>query len=97
MLGLARWIMRGTPQAVAVAALTALVPWLFWFSAAVAGLVTLRRGLTSAAPVLIAAAIPAGWWWMEGDSVPLASILLVALMATVLRARLPQRRGQICS
>ncbi|WP_106418554.1 hypothetical protein [Salinicola tamaricis] len=88
MLGLARWIMRGTPQAVGVAALTALVPWLFWFSAAVAGLVTLRRGLTSAAPVLIAAAIPAGWWWMEGDSVPLASILLVALMATVLRARM---------
>jgi len=88
MLVLARWIMRGTPQAVMAAALTALVPWLFWFSAAVAGLVTLRRGMTTAAPVLIAAAIPAGWWWMQGDSVPLASILLVTLMATVLRSRM---------
>ncbi|WP_251977845.1 hypothetical protein [Salinicola avicenniae] len=88
MLALARWIMRGTPQAVAAAALTALVPWLFWFSAAVAGLVTLRRGLTTATPVLLAAALPAGWWWMQGDAVPLASILLVTLMATVLRARM---------
>ncbi|WP_110643285.1 hypothetical protein [Salinicola sp. CPA57] len=88
MLVLARWIMRGMPQAVAAAALTALVPWLFWFSAAVAGLVTLRRGMTTAAPVLIAAAIPAGWWWMQGDAVPLASILLVTLMATVLRSRM---------
>lgn len=88
MLVLARWIMRGTPQAVAAAALTALVPWLFWFSAAVAGLVTLRRGMTTAAPVLIAAALPAGWWWVQGDAVPLASILLVTLMATVLRSRM---------
>lgn len=88
MLVLARWIMRGTPQAVAAAALTALVPWLFWFSAAVAGLVTLRRGMTTAAPVLIAAALPAGWWWVQGDAVPLASILLVTLMATILRSRM---------
>jgi hypothetical protein len=88
MLVLARWIMRGTPQAVAAAALTALVPWLFWFSAAVVGLVTLRRGMTTAAPVLIAAALPAGWWWVQGDAVPLASILLVTLMATVLRSRM---------
>ncbi|WP_110685508.1 hypothetical protein [Salinicola aestuarinus] len=88
MLALARWIMRGTPQAIVAAALTALVPWLFWFSAAVAGLVTLRRGFTTAAPVLIASALPAGWWWMQGDAVPLASVLLVTLMATVLRSRM---------
>ncbi|GHB16706.1 hypothetical protein [Salinicola rhizosphaerae] len=88
MLALARWIMRGTPQALAAAALTSLVPWLFWFGAAITGLVTLRRGLSTAAPVVIAAAIPAGWWWMQGDAVPLASILLVTLMATVLRSRM---------
>ena len=38
--------------------------------------------------MLIAAALPAGWWWVQGDAVPLASVLLVTLMATILRARL---------
>ncbi|MHB0776343.1 hypothetical protein [Halomonas sp. WWR20] len=88
MLALARWMMRGTPYAVGAAAITALIPWLFWFSAATVALVTLRRGLGPGIPVLIAAALPAGWWWMQGDAVPLASVLLVTLMATVLRARL---------
>lgn len=88
MLPLARWVMRGTPQAAGAAALAAIVPWLFWFSAAVAALVTLRLGLSSALLVIIAAAVPAGWWWSQGDVIPLASLLLVTLMATVLRARM---------
>ncbi len=88
MLPLARWVMRGTPHAAGAAALAALVPWLFWFSAAVAALVTLRRGLAPALPVIAAAALPTGWWWMQGDAIPLASLLLVTLMAVVLRARM---------
>lgn len=88
MLPLARWVMRGTPQAAGAAAIAAIVPWLFWFSAAVAALVTLRRGLGPAMPVIIAAALPTGWWWSQGDTIPLASLLLVTLMATVLRARM---------
>ncbi|MEQ7869682.1 hypothetical protein V6R97_03450 [Chromohalobacter salexigens] len=88
MLALARWVMRGTPQAAVTALTAALIPWLFWLSAAVAALVTLRRGLGPGLPVLIAAALPAGWWWVQGDAVPLASVLLVTLMATILRARL---------
>lgn len=87
MLPLARWMMRGTPHAAGAAAIAAVVPWLFWFSAAVAALATMRQGLASALPVIIAAAVPAGWWWMQGDAIPLASLLLVTLMATVLRAR----------
>lgn len=88
MLPLARWVMRGTPQAAGAAALAAIIPWLFWFSAAVAALVTLRRGLVPAMPVIIAAALPTGWWWIQGDTIPLASLLLVTLMATVLRSRM---------
>lgn len=87
MLPLARWMMRGTPHAAGAAAIAAVVPWLFWFSAAVAALATMRQGLASALPVIIAAAVPAGWWWMQGDAIPLASLLLVTLMSTVLRAR----------
>jgi hypothetical protein len=88
MLPIARWLMRGTPYAAGGAALAALVPWLFWFSAAIAALVTLRRGLSPALPVIVAAAVPAGWWWTQGDAIPLASILLVTLMAVVLRTRM---------
>lgn len=87
MLALARWAMRGPLQCIAIALLTGIVPWFFWFSAAISALVTLRRGLAPAAPVVIAAAVPAGWWWVQGDPVPLATVLLVTLMATLLRAR----------
>ncbi|MFC3390095.1 hypothetical protein [Aidingimonas halophila] len=88
MQSIARWLMRGTPQAAGAAALTGVIPWLFWFSAAVAALVTLRRGLGPATPTILAAAVPAGWWWTQGDVIPLASVLMVTLMAVVLRARL---------
>ncbi|HIX60719.1 MAG TPA: hypothetical protein H9854_00535 [Candidatus Halomonas stercoripullorum] len=88
MLPIARWLMRGTPYAAGGAALAAVVPWLFWFSGAIVALVTLRRGLSPALPVLVAAVVPAGWWWIQGDAIPLASVLLVTLMAVVLRARM---------
>ncbi len=65
-----------------------LIPWLFWLGAAIAALVTLRRGLSPALPVIVAAAVPSGWWWMQGDVIPLSSVLLVTLMAVVLRSRL---------
>ena len=88
MLALARWFMKGTPYAAAVAALATLVPWLYWLGAAIAGLVTLRKGFAPALPVILATAIPAGWWWVQGDVVPLVSVLLVTLMAVVLRERM---------
>ncbi|WP_346795390.1 hypothetical protein R5M92_08065 [Halomonas sp. Bachu 37] len=88
MLALARWLMRGTPYAAGGAALASLIPWLFWLGGAIAALVTLRQGLVPALPVIIAAALPAGWWWAQGDVIPLASILLVSLMAVVLRERM---------
>ncbi len=88
MLAIARWMMRGTPYAIGGAALSTLIPWLFWLGAAIAALVTLRRGLAPALPVIVAAAVPAGWWWTQGDVIPLSSVLLVSLMAVVLRSRM---------
>jgi len=88
MLALARWLMKGTPYAAGGAALATLVPWLFWLGVAIAGLVTLRKGFAPALPVIIAAAVPSGWWWIQGDVIPLASLLLVTLMAVVLRERM---------
>ncbi|EPC02958.1 hypothetical protein L861_21820 [Litchfieldella anticariensis FP35 = DSM 16096] len=88
MLPIARWLMRGTPYATGAAVLAAVVPWLFWLSAAIAALVTLRRGLAPAIPVILGAALPSGWWWVQGDAIPLATVLLVTLMAVVLRSRM---------
>jgi hypothetical protein len=88
MLPIARWTMRGTPYAIGAVVIATLVPWLFWLGAAITALVTLRRGLAPALPVIVAAALPAGWWWTRGDAIPLASILLVTLMAVVLRSRM---------
>lgn len=88
MLALARWLMRGLPYAAGGAAFATLVPWLFWLGAAIAALVTLRKGFAPALPVIIAAALPAGFWWSQGDVIPLASVLLVTLMAVILRERM---------
>lgn len=84
---IARWAIRGTPQAAMIAAAAALVPLLFWLSSAVAALIVLRRGMAPALPVIIAAALPSGWWWVRGDVIPLMTLLVVLLMAVVLRAR----------
>ncbi|SFU83818.1 hypothetical protein [Halomonas korlensis] len=88
MLSIARWTMRGTPYAIGAVVVSTLIPWLFWLGAAITALVTLRRGMSPALPVIVAAALPAGWWWTRGDAIPLASILLVTLMAVVLRSRM---------
>ncbi|RQW73004.1 hypothetical protein EBB56_03360 [Halomonas sp. YLB-10] len=88
MLPVARWSMKGMPQAALVALVASAVPWLFWFGAAIAALVTLRKGMAPAMPVIVAAAVPAGWWWTQGDPIPLATTLLALLMAIVLRSRM---------
>jgi hypothetical protein len=88
MLAIARWAMRGTPQAALAAAAASAIPLLFWLGGAVAGLVVLRRGMAPAVPVIVAAAVPSGWWWLQGDVIPLTSLLVVLLMAVVLRARM---------
>ncbi|GAA3894742.1 hypothetical protein GCM10022228_02330 [Halomonas cibimaris] len=88
MLAFARWLMQRPSYAVGATLLASLIPWLFWLGAAIAALVTLRKGAAAALPVILAAAIPAGWWWTQGDVVPLASVLLATLMGVVLRERM---------
>ncbi|MCM5703935.1 hypothetical protein [Larsenimonas salina] len=87
MIALARWALRSPVNATLLAFVSSLIPWLFWLGTAIAALVTLRRGLALALPVLIGAALPLGWWWTQGDAVPLATLLLTTLLAVILRAR----------
>lgn len=90
MLPIARWSMKGTPQAAAIVLLTSVAPFLmvFWFGSAIVALVALRRGLNNALPVAAASLVPAGWWWTQGEPVPAVTTLLALLMAVVLRSRM---------
>lgn len=82
---LADFIMRGRTQAILVVAGGALVPMLFWLSAAAGSLVLLRRGLSDALSILVWALLPAiGWWWF-GEPRTLLVVVGTLALAMVLR------------
>jgi len=86
MRALADFIMRGRTQAILVVAGGALLPMLFWLSAAASSLVLLRRGLNDALGILVWALLPAlGWWWF-GEPRTLLVIVGALALAQVLRA-----------
>ena len=68
MRALAKYLMRGPKQAVIVAVIAAALPLMFWLSAAVLTLVTLRKGVGEGINVLVWALLPAIAWWIKlGD------------------------------
>lgn len=85
MRALAELVMKGRKQAAFVAVIAALLPLLYWVSAAVVALVTLRRGPGEGAGVLVWAFLPAGAWAFSGDPTPLAVIIGTFLLAITLR------------
>ena len=85
MRALADFIMRGRTQAILVVAGGALLPMLFWLSAAAGSLVLLRRGLSDALSILVWALLPAiGWWWF-GEPRTLLVVVGALALALVLR------------
>lgn len=87
LLGFAKWVMQKRFHAVAVAFVATLIPWLFWLGAAAVALCTMRKGITAAAPVVVAALVAAAFWMFKGDALPLCGVLITLSMALVLRAR----------
>ncbi|PIE24887.1 MAG: hypothetical protein CSA60_02730 [Neptuniibacter caesariensis] len=85
MRALAELVMRGRKQAAIVAIIAALLPMLYWASAAVVALITLRKGGSDGAGVLVWALLPAGAWAFSGDPTPLAVITGAFLLAIALR------------
>lgn len=86
MQGLARFIMRGRPQALLVAVLGSASLLFSWVSAAAIALVTLRRGAAEGAFVLLWALLPAAVIaWSLGDGSYLALLGGTAALAMVLR------------
>jgi hypothetical protein len=83
---LAKISMRGPTQAIILACISMLIPMMFWFSAAVVALVTLRKGFHQGAVVFFWTVLPA-MVWLLGVQDPGALIVLVMsfLMANILR------------
>jgi hypothetical protein len=85
MRGLAQYAMRGNKQATMVAVLFAIIPVLFWISAATVALVILRKGYRAGASVFMWSLLPVIAWWGNGDPTPALTLIGVAGLASVLR------------
>ena len=85
MRKLAQYAMRGNKQATMVAVLFAIIPVLFWISAALVALVILRKGYRDGAQVFMWSLLPAIAWWGNGDPTPALTLIGAAGLASVLR------------
>lgn len=86
MRALAEFVMRGRVQAISVAIAGVVLPFFVWASAAVIGLVTLRRSGQDAIVVLgwgVMAALAMMLW--QGDPGPVVALIGTAIAAWVLR------------
>lgn len=83
---LAKLSMRGPTQAIILACISMLIPMMFWFSAAVVALVTLRKGFNQGAVVFFWTILPAMvWLFAVQDPGALIVLVLSFLMANILR------------
>lgn len=67
MRGLAEYVMLGRRQAIIIVLLCGFFPLLYFLSAAVVALVTLRKGRNEGLIVLLWSMLPAGTLWAMGD------------------------------
>ncbi len=85
MRGLAEYAMHGRRQAIIVVMLTGLFPMVYCLSAAIVGLVNLRKSAKEGFLILLWSLIPAGLYLIVGDSTPIVLMLGVALLAQALK------------
>ncbi len=86
MRALASFIMRGRVQATFVVVISAVLPLLFWLSAAAGSLVFLRRGFKDASSVIAWGLLPAMVMWYFGEPSTLLVFLGTLGLAALLRA-----------
>ena len=92
MHALAQFILKGRTQAIVVAVVAALLPLLFWISAAAVCLVTLRKGAAKGGFIFVWAILPALMWSRQGDYSPMIVIIGSYILAIVLRNSLSWQR-----
>lgn len=86
MRALASFIMRGRVQATLVVVISAVLPLLFWLSAAAGSLVLLRRGFKDTASVIAWGVLPGVAMWVFGEPSTLLVFLGTLGLAALLRA-----------
>lgn len=82
---MAEYVMLGRRQAIIVVLLCGFFPLLYFLSAAVVGLVTMRRGRNEGLLILLWSLLPAGLLWGMGDTTPVFLMLGTFILAMVLR------------
>ncbi|WP_067515459.1 hypothetical protein [Endozoicomonas ascidiicola] len=85
MRGLAELAMRGPKQATVLATIFACIPMLFWVSAAIISLVTLRRGTAEGLKVLGWAILPGIAWASMGQFSTITGLVMTVALAVTLR------------
>lgn len=86
MMALAKWVMQRRRNAILGVALFSIIPLLFWLSAAILGLVVLRKGVKEGIPVFFWGALPALVLWVaQGDATALMVLIDVVLLSYLLR------------
>ena len=85
MRALAEYVMLGRRQAIIIALLCGFFPLLYFFSAAVVALVTLRKGRNEGLLILLWSLLPAGLLWAMGDITPMYLMTGTFALAMTLR------------
>ncbi|WP_332730701.1 hypothetical protein [Pseudomonas sp. ESBL2] len=97
MRALASFIMRGRVQATLVVVISAVLPLLFWLSAAAGSLVLLRRGFKDATSVIAGGLLAGLAVWVMGDPITFLVIAGALALAAMLRAEHPWSRVLLAS
>ena len=97
MRALADFIMRGRVQATLVVVISAVLPLLFWLSAAAGSLVLLRRGFKDATTVIVGGLLAGLAVWVMGDPITFLVIAGALALAAMLRAEHPWSRVLLAS
>ncbi|MGK0149904.1 hypothetical protein [Pseudomonas putida] len=97
MRALASFIMRGRVQATLVVVISAVLPLLFWLSAAAGSLVLLRRGFKDATTVIVGGLLAGLAVWVMGDPITFLVIAGALGLAALLRAEHPWSRVLLVS
>jgi len=89
--------MRGRVQATLVVVISAVLPLLFWLSAAAGSLVLLRRGFKDASMVIAGGLLAGLAVWVMGDPITFMVIAGALALAGLLRAEHPWSRVLVVS
>ena len=85
MRALAETLLKGRNQAIMVVVIAAMLPLLYWVSAAGVALITLRKGVSEGAKLLFWAVLPSFFWIFSGDPSAILVISGTYVLAVLLR------------